>query len=778
MRNDIGTVLKRTEAPSQLFMTNLGSKNFVVALILSTVLFSSYLFSVKPQLMFFGDVAILYFPQFVEGYHLAKMGALVGIDFLTGNGSTAYFLRPNIPVYYPIYHLVYWMIPAASVETLARAFVFMMYAHSILATYYCIKIGQKYFSLTLGTSIFFAAMYSGAIAFYAFLEPPFYYVAALFPLLLYFSICSIEKSGWWRMVFHSLPYLMVFLSGYLPLAINAVMLALLVSCLYFWQNESIPKVQPKRLVLRFLAPFLLASAVVVPYYFAMYEYHKQVTGVAESVWSSAHQFSFQSKDIFGVLSRGFPSSAPESGSPFVLLGVIPAFVLILAFSRRKNLKLDYRDSNLVALSLAIFFFYFLLAFGQASGLPDLFYHLAPVIGRMHFYGRYLIVASFFFFLAVAIAFKYVIQIRHTIAIGKWLAGLSAILFGLVVLGQVADPSWINVKFVSVEFLMVGLLLVALAARQEFYAFAGVIGMTFLIHAANFNSFINAYSVSVPAPYMNDVAYSPVRREALLEYFKIHSKKDLIKYADLTAKIEKPNGVMLNFPWMVRDKVLVSNYMGYEPHMAVDRDYMDKYPYPYMGKINLPLLLRTGVDYVIYDKASLEAHAGEVEQLIDRSVPEHDIGFGYFAAKTKVGAGRAAYVPAHSPGDFDNGIVQISNSNGTVNVSGFETNFVSRLHFQVESQLPMLVRHMLFPSKLMELRIDGISVKSVLNDGLLEISLSPGKHNVEYRYKNPVHWLFTTGLRAYLLFIAGLLCWRVFVGIRLFGNFRKTQGYRA
>lgn len=743
-------------------------KTFVLAFILSTTFFSSQLFVENPQLNFFGDVAILYFPQFVEGYHMAKSGALAGIDFLTGNGSTAYFLRPNIPVYYPPYQLVYAFGHFGTIEGLARAFVFIAYAHSLLSAYYCMRVGQRYFKMDRGASILFSVLYFGAITYYAFTAPPFYYVAALFPFLLYFSLRSVEdKLVWWRISLYSIPYAVVFLSGYLPLDVNAVLIALLFSAVYFFKNIDGNAIRLPIILIRLFTPVALASAVVLSLYLAMFLYHKQVPGVAEGVWHSAHYSAFESKDIFALLSRSFPPSSPGTGAPFVILGLSSVFIIILGYSKRQELATTPLEENVIALSLVIFAFYLLLAFGQASGLPDLFYFMVPVIGKMHFYGRYLLIASFFFYLSVAISFKHLVKIRTTLPTGRWITALCLIIIAAEGYNQISHPEWIRLKLLVVELLIVTLMFVSLSFQRNLYAFAGAIGASFIIHAANFNSYTNSFNLGAPGPYKNDVAFSPERRELLGNYLKNNSGKYLIKYVDITPGIEKPNGVMLNFPWMVRDKIKLSNFMGYEPHMAVDRDYMDKYPYPYYGKINVPLLLRAGADFVIFNQAAWAINSAELEQWVDKSVPELDLWYGYRVAKLKDASGLVEYIPQRNPGDFDNGIVRVSNATGTALVTGFETDFVSRVTFQLESTLPVTVRYALFPNKLMELRIDGERSDIMLKDGLLEFSVPRGQHRVEYIYKNPLHWLFTIVYRFYFVFIIGVIGWRAWAGFRSF-----------
>jgi len=745
-------------------------QSFIWAFFLTTIFFSPYLFTSNPHFNFFGDVAILYFPQFVEGYYMAKSGALSGIDFLTSNGSTAYFLRPNIPVYYPPYQLTYALFDFKSIEGLARAFVFIAYAHSTLAAYYCMRIGYKYFQMDHATSILFSVSYFGAITYYAFTAPPFFYVAALFPFLLYFALQSTEKNVWWHVPLYSFSYVNVFLSGYPPLDVNAILIVLLITMGYLWQNKNSEIESFGRLLIRCFAPPVLAGLVVISLYMAMFLYHKQVTGVADGVWHSAHQFSFESRDIFALLSRAFPASNPGTGTPFVQLGLVSALIFALSFSQRKKLSLKPLDAKIIASSILIFSFYLLLAFGKATGLPDLFYFMVPVIGKMHFYGRHLLIASFFFYLAVAISFKYLVQIRSDLPIGRWLLGITVVMIFVQGYAQFKldqPESFLRPQLLVIELFMLGLVLVSLSTKKSFYAFFGVIGVTFLIHAANFNSYTNSFNQVAVGPYKNEVAFFPERRELVYSYFKKYSNKDLIKYVDITLAIEKPNGVMLNTPWLLRDKLKISNYMGYEPHLSIDRDYMAKFPYPYYGKINIPWLLRTGADFVIYNQASWAIHSNEFEQWVDKEVPELDLWYGYKVAKLKNVSGLVDDSPSRTKWDFDNGIVRISNTLGTALVSNFKTDFISSVHFNVESSSPVTVRYALFPNKMMELRVDGKRSDIILNNGLLEFTLPPGRYFVEYNYKNFLHLLFVCIYLLYISLLLIIISWRAWLILRSF-----------
>jgi hypothetical protein len=210
-------------------------------------------------------------------------------------------------------------------------------------------------------------------------------------------------------------------------------------------------------------------------------------------------------------------------------------------------------------------------------------------------------------------------------------------------------------------------------------------------------------------------------------------------------------------------------MGYEPHLAIDRNYMAESPYPYYGKINTPWLLRTGADFIIYNQASWVLHSAELDQWVDKNVPELDLWYGYKVAKLKNVSGLVDDIPARTAWDLDNGIVRISNTTGTALVTNFETDFVSRVHFNVESFSPVTVRYSLFPNKMMELRVDGKRSDVIVKNGLLEFILPPGQHFVEYSYKNVLHTVFVFIYQLYLYILIGIISWKALLSLRSLRN---------
>jgi hypothetical protein len=156
------------------------------------------------------------------------------------------------------------------------------------------------------------------------------------------------------------------------------------------------------------------------------------------------------------------------------------------------------------------------------------------------------------------------------------------------------------------------------------------------------------------------------------------------------------------------------------------------------------------------------------------VPELNLGYGYKVAKLRDASGELDYIPAKNPGDFDNGIVRVSNANGSAVVTDFETDFVSQVSFNVDSPLPTSVRYQLFPNKMMALYLDGERVTPVLQDGLLELSLSPGKHHFEYSYRNRLHQIFAIIYRVYFILLFGITAWRIWLSLRSFRHSLKQN----
>lgn len=709
-----------------------------IPFLLATIFFAPYVFDKSPQFKFFGDLAILYFPQFLHGFHLAGNGAYSGIDFLTSNGATSYFLRPNIPIYYPINQAMYVFQFISSVEGVARLFVFSLYIQAILCIFFTLKIGRKYLKLGLTSSALFSVIYFGGFASLALTATTFYYIAVLFPLVIYTTLECASINSLKNTINLTASYLLIILAGYAPLAIFAIILAIFFSCYYLIFYKKIEIILTLRNI---LIPLIWPFLILLPLLITIYFHFKLVSGTPHDLWMTAHQFSFEVREIFSIVSRSVVPSNPGVGTPFVRLGILTLAILILFVSIFSRIKIEKFDKLIIIFSFVIFQFLFILSFGRNTGLPDIFFYLLPIVGGMHYYGRYLIFGLFFYSITVAITYKYIISELDLFNNKFLVLTVGILLFMMVFISQIFSFDWINLKLLAFEIFIVFLFILTLLSRNKIFISLNAIFLILILCLSNIFSLTNNFGIASPGPYKNDVAFSTERTDLLLKYLKLNSDKDLVKYIDITPGIEKPNGLIANFPWFVSEKLKVSNYSGYEPHLSIDTDYFKYHTYPYYGNPNLKLAVNTGADFIVFNDISLSIFSKEISDFIDSTVPPLDLWYGYKVAKLK-----RIYIgddPNHVL--FDNGFVRALGSSGSQNpITDFNSDYLNYFSFNSNSSTPVKLIFGVFPNKDLNIYIDEKKYSTVSDNGINYIEIPPGDHVIMCNYSNNY-------LKAFLLF---------------------------
>lgn len=725
------------------------SRDVLVSLLFAILIFSPFLFTGHPEFLFSNDLYNLYFPQFVQGYQLANAQTWYGIDILTNNGASAYYLRPNIPAYYPPHLLIFKFITLNGITELAKAFVWGLCIHAALSFFAILRLSQKYFDLDFKFSLFLATAYVFSIVKIIWLTP-FYYVAIWFPILVYVALNALQRKTWPTYMIGSLAYVCLFLSGYLPLAIHAVILACVLAIVTRWIFANPVNTLNRRDFFYAILPAACASIIILPLYLAILQYHKLVLGLPKGVWV-AHEMSYQITDLLALMSNGFrPLILGEA--PHVIIGLFSLFMIVLAYTMRSRLQISDRITRLVIFSLGVFGFHIVLASGQATGLPDLFYYFVPGLGKMHLYGRYLIVSSFFLFLASTLLFKELTTAQSRYDVARCLKILVLIVGGIYLSSQFLPFKHVNVLLFELVFIGIFLILIQANHHSTCLVYAAI-AMLALVKIGAFNQEYAQIELTKPSPYNNALIYSVERQQAFLNYVQQHAPgKRLIKYADLSSSIDKPNGVLLNFPWMVT-QVPISNYMGYELHLSVDRDYLQKFPW--FGKVDFAWLMDSGADYLLFDSAAKKTYSTELARYVDHTAPTLDLGYGHTLAKIKK--------PTLQSGTLiDNGIFSVTSADHALTVSPVEGNLSSYMTMNVRSTAAATVRYLMFPNKLMQFFIDGQPLSMHLGEKptLTEFVLPPGEHRIEYRYKNRLHIFFVKLLKFYFLALFGAICWLI------------------
>lgn len=738
--------------PLNRFLINSQSKvlqSLSISVLFAIILFSPFIFNERPELLFAGDLHNLYFPQFVNGYYQAKASVWYGVDLFTNNGSSSYYLRPNIPAYYPPSIFVYKLFNPEGVTQFARLFVWSLCLHAAISLYFVFQLCEKYLKLDFRLAMLLGVAYVFSVVKIVGLTP-FFYIAVLFPILVYAALSSSYLRTWQAGLLGSFAYLCAFLSGYLPLAIHGIVLSVALAIAIRVAFEEGGRLFNVKGIFFAVLPGLFAAAVVFPGYLAILQYHNLVSGLPPGIWK-AFDMAYTLQDLVSVASSGFlPSTKAET--PHIVVGLIPLFIIGAAFSARA--RLDFRDSDgrLAIFALVVFGLHLLLAAGRMTGLPDIFYYFVPGLGDMHLYGRFLIVGSFFVFLSCVLLLKKLIGVQKKIFDNRILSVVFLLVCSFYVYGQFVSPTNIHIHVIVAELIFIGLFVLLFRIYDKKWLVVVATIAIALIKLGSFNALYNHIHPAHPPGYANALIFSSERQQSFLTYARHHAQgKNIIKYADLTSTIDKPTGVLLNFPWMLGAGIPVSNYMGYELHLSIDRDYLKRFPF--FGKVDFNWLRDTGVDYLLVDPSSRQVFAEKIAEYADRSVPELDLGFGYALIKViKIAPPEGKAV--------DNGVFSIFSADPLLTVSGLEGNLSSYMAFNVRSGSPISIRYLMFPSKLMQFSVNGQVVDLDDMTGPAHFELPQGEHRVEYRYINTLHVVFVQMLRIYMISFFCVLIWLV------------------
>jgi hypothetical protein len=213
----------------------------------------------------------------------------------------------------------------------------------------------------------------------------------------------------------------------------------------------------------------------------------------------------------------------------------------------------------------------------------------------------------------------------------------------------------------------------------------------------------------------------------------------------------------NMPWVLRDKVNVMDYTGYEQHIAVPKDYK-KHMFlsvPQGGKdyIYTPdpeWLKKTGADYVVF-RNSYDFNTPGVVAMIDDTKPTLALPYEVTVAALK------QEVPQEKDGKtlvFDNGYIRVYSADPAATVSGFTSNDANDMRFTLAAKAPSEVEYLFWPRKRVVVKVGGNKAETRRENGLMQFTVPTGKLEVRLCYWNLKLILFLVG---YGVYFAALLC---------------------
>lgn len=717
---------------------------------------------------------------FIAGFLIAKFfflqGSFAGVDFFTHGGASEFFLRPNYPVYYPPLLVLTPLLNPKVPQTLSGLFVGLQFIHAMASIYCCHRLCTRFLKFDSWLASFVAVTFAlSPIIARGLWFLPLVICAWLLPVCIYAGLVYADKPRWPTLLLASVPAFLAYTAGYLPAGFATI--AISSTALLGWSWRSAPPEDWRVLAgsLRGLAPALLATVVVLPYYLAVWDFHQYTEIKAwdypSTLQAVADDFSEPARFILRglTLALTFPGTYYEF-APF--WGLVPVLIAILYFAwlpapgdltsvaRRRGV-----DTVLLCGCAGAYLGFLLIIFGFDSALANLFYHFVPLLGKMHIYQRYLVFAHFFFAIAVALMLHFVAQDTRrglvkllALALGGLTVAATQLAGKVVGTADAIDDQTVVELLLAVIFLLAFLNL----PRR------GIVGVALLL---TFLVALNAmYRYTNPKPEYHaavrgrSMALNPTAAASFSDWLHKRSDQTIIKYIDITPNFH--NYLSKNLPWFLLDDVKLSSYYGYDPHLGAAWGLRKKMAYTRLGD-NPELIMRpdwdwlrlTGANYVVFE----DGHPGNDTKLMEYADLRDGAVYRFQGVNGNSNdqdvTARYVLAPLNfppPPGDpvrFNNGLFRVQSAGDGPRVTEFTTDYASHISITLDGAQPSQVQYLLWPGRHWQVLLNGQRTEFALQDGLMTVKVAPGKHRLELHYRNN---LLTAFMMTYALYSAALL----------------------
>lgn len=721
----------------------------------------------KVGFLYFGDNIGLWIPQLFNSHFFNNEFIFKGIDFFTHGGASEYFLRPNILTYNPLILLLSYIVDAGNLVRTLWFFFGLFVLHSFLACFFTQKLCARFLNFDKYLSLFTAVCFSFSLFFINNLGfVPFFFIGCLMPVCIYALLSCAEKFNISSILLSSFLMVTIYTSGYLVLSVFVIGVSLIFCCFYFYINNQF-KI---RNILRILAPFIIASLITLPLYIAISDFHDIVMPHKKSLAAAAHVLGTNPNISLRLLSNSLPFPGGEKQD--IAIGLIPISILLIfifSYSSNKN-KIENKNAKLAIFGFVLFAIVFFACLGVYSPF-SYFMYITPIIGKTHLYTRYLIPLTLLLFITLAILLDFITKQKEESVLKKL---LFLILLSFLILSSFSYLENPLKGLTSGYFFFELMLVISFISCLILIKNNRVIVLISTIFIFS-SSLMWFYKLSFGnlSNRNNEIIYELLHKNyhnenKLVNYLKNNSKREIVKIADITPNF-KENYFMKNMPWLLRGKINISSYYGYEVHLARDVKYHQKSPYMRLDKNfvftpNIEWLKKTGAEFVIFEKGFEKKNEELLKLVDDKTILE--LPHNTVVARLKF------QEPANTISN--NGYVRILSEDGNANVTNFNTNNANYIAFDTYSKESLSAQYLFWPNKHMKPYINGEKLEFDRIEDLDVISVPEGKNKVEIIYKNTVLDVFLTLYFSFLAIFSLFILWQTALfGVRIKNRLIKS-----
>jgi hypothetical protein len=699
----------------------------------------------RPELRFLGDLHIGGFPSFILARNYALDFVTFGIDFVTSNGSTSFFLRPNFPSYYTPQFLLLNSLGHFEKLTSPLLFSLLIYINGVISLIFSALYSKNILKMGFWSSILCGALFTTFIS-QAYGQIAFFNVVAFFPAALYSIALAFEKrDGVTIKLLLSLPIICMITGGYLPIAVMGILVAYLTNIWILKKNI----ITSSPIILGNLYVGIILTAI---YSICLVLAVRLVPALPDGpLFESMYyqDLSLTMKGLFNIFAPALPRGGGEAPHFMVGLPMVICYLIVFSHARHNS---RHTAIAFTSVCLMIFAFAIVLSMGRFSGLANIFFYTVPALGKMHAYGRYMLIFSFFLALGLSYYINQIDSINITKATSFPVILISALLALCIFFSEFLDTKGINTIQLAIELVVCYIVILSFKLETTNKKIIALI-ITLTLHQASFTYVpTNWASNSNPGNTSIDLTVDKARMTRMVDFMLANSNKQLIKYIDLTPEVEKIGGVMHNFPWYITRATgdrRISSYMGYEQGLSMQYEYARMFSY--YGKYDSAYLKSTGVDYLLYDEKTKAKEFQFISSIVDDSVPPYDVGNGFWLVK--VNAEKLNITSSY----LDNGLFKLSSVDQNSKASDFKTNWYSFAKIKTKSAQSSTLNINIFPHKFWKYYIDDIEVFPVLSDQhQASFTLPAGTHTFSMKYSFWPIKIFAVGYVVFLITLILLL----------------------
>lgn len=327
-------------------------------------------------------------------------------------------------------------------------------------------------------------------------------------------------------------------------------------------------------------------------------------------------------------------------------------------------------------------------------------------------------------------------------------------------GLLAAPYLTDVK-VNMEKLLIELFFMAFilifTCHYGLRHTATVILSGFFILLPGVTSFYDANEVSINESAIRErsIVYDTAKQEQLDAFISGLDRKDRYMYAAFDSTEYLPVFFPGNYGWYGYSRYYLSNYSGYEHHMAVAKEYRDHFPW--FDVMDWNYIADTRGDFIVTDQESVEERMDVLDQMTDWEESSGYLDGTHRILKLK------KFVPSYytgknfvedRAGTMDNGFFYCPDLKKE-DLSDFCTDYATYFHASVNASKKCEVAFLLYPDRNYHYYVNGKETEPVIYHMQAFIPVGEGKNSIQVVYEDQLADMKNTVFLVY--YAAVLIC---------------------